>query len=427
MILGALCNYFVGIIADREAIRTAAGQHAVVTTALLCARSGAVTELFLPDCELLGPSAPLEAGDLASSLDACLKDLVSYSIDWAKRDELDLLVVIGTPTPLPKSRRVVFLGADDWSGSLGGTPFDCKWGRARTPFGPLAAAGLAAGEAFKDAISGLEHYSIDQELFRQLFSPSSHGRVALAPIGTGLPTSAFGTIDIISAGAITHCFLYSIMRLEGANGMFRVIDRERNDVTNLNRYSLLRRSALDSFKTDSLAELSSLGLMGSLQITPERVRYDHDSSKTLFPLAPRVLLGVDHIPTRWLVQQQWPRWLGVGATSHYLAMASFHTPQHDGCAGCLHPRDDDAQGNIPTAAVVSHWSGLMLAAYFVRGTSQAMIGDHEQVTYCWPMRLPENGAMWRSPIARNLKCPVHRQSATTDGLGFQTPPNHGYP
>jgi hypothetical protein len=42
----------------------------------------------------------------------------------------------------------------------------------------------------------------------------------------------------------------------------------------------------------------------------------------LAQLAPHVPVGVDHIPTRWLVQQM-PRWFGVGATTHWSAGTSF--------------------------------------------------------------------------------------------------------
>ncbi|MGY4626463.1 hypothetical protein ACVWY3_004219 [Bradyrhizobium sp. USDA 4486] len=42
-------------------------------------------------------------------------------------------------------------------------------------------------------------------------------------------------------------------------------------------------------------------------------------------------------PSRWFVQRASTAWLGVGATTHWSAMASFHVPGTDGCAECLHP------------------------------------------------------------------------------------------
>jgi hypothetical protein len=35
-------------------------------------------------------------------------------------------------------------------------------------------------------------------------------------------------------------------------------------------------------------------------------------------LAQLGLVGVDHIRTRWLAQRTRPRWLGVGATTHWV-------------------------------------------------------------------------------------------------------------
>ena len=64
-------------------------------------------------------------------------------------------------------------------------------------------------------------------------------------------------------------------------------------------------------------------------------------------LAARVVVGVDHIPSRWAVQDAGPEWLGIGATSHYELQVTEH-PLGWPCARCLHPHDDEGNTILPT-------------------------------------------------------------------------------
>jgi hypothetical protein len=97
-----------------------------------------------------------------------------------------------------------------------------------------------------------------------------------------------------------------------------------------------------------------------------------------------------------------PRWLGIGATTHWNAMDSFHT-EGFACARCLHPRDDENDAPIPTTAVVSFWSGLLLAAYLTRNAAGEALMAREQHVFLTPLR-PE--AVWWGPVARRTRCPV---------------------
>jgi hypothetical protein len=119
-------------------------------------------------------------------------------------------------------------------------------------------------------------------------------------------------------------------------------------------------------------------------------------------LAPTVIVGVDHIPTRWAVQQAWPDWLVIGATSHWSSMASFHA-EGLGCAQCLHFEDDPADGPIPTTACVSFWAGLPTAAYLVRHAAGQQIPAYEQQIYLSPFR-PENA--FASAVDVRCDCPT---------------------
>lgn len=115
--------------------------------------------------------------------------------------------------------------------------------------------------------------------------------------------------------------------------------------------------------------------LGGIRLDPIAARF-HSKAHHVHPLASRVLVGADHIPTHWEAQMLSPHWLGIGATTHWSAMASFHDPR-SACAGCLHPYDDPDDRSIPTVAFVSFWAGLLLAVYFVRELVGAPSGHAE--------------------------------------------------
>ena len=53
-----------------------------------------------------------------------------------------------------------------------------------------------------------------------------------------------------------------------------------------------------------------------------------------------------------------PRWLGIGATSHFLALVTEH--RRGACAGCAHPSHGEDIAVIPTISIVSFWAGFLL-------------------------------------------------------------------
>lgn len=188
-----------------------------------------------------------------------------------------------------------------------------------------------------------------------------------------------------------------------------------SDHSNLNRYPLLRTSQVGEPKLDTLRQAD----LGGLQLTGYPLRYDADSIEKIGALAPAVLVVVDHIPTRWFVQAQHPGWLGIGASTQWNAMASFHDP-HSACAQCLHPRDDVGDALIPTVAFVSQGSGLLLATYFARRAGDEQIKLNEHQVFMTPLR-PES--LWKTPVGQRADCPAcglggisRRQGRTPPGL-----------
>jgi len=397
----ALTRTRIAIVGDRPNLQVESAQHAFVTSALLAARSGASVHLVAPDLPLLGKHTPLRGDRLEAALLDALEDLIPelHGAATLPAEELDLAIIIGDTPWSGRARRVARLQADAWSGGIvsgGGT----RWCDHASPFGALASAGLAAGEAFKAAVAQLRSSSLNVNAFDELFAPTVEAIVRLAPAGTPAPSGDMGSFDCVSGGAIIQAALYALCRIPGARGAVRVIEPEVADLTNLNRYSLLRRSRSAVLKAVDLAEM---GLAG-LRIEPIPQRYDATFREQLGPPAPAVLVGVDDIPSRWEVQAAAPFWLGVGATTHYSAMASYHVAGL-GCARCLHPRDEPGGGPIPTISFVSHWAGLWLASLFARERIGARPPVLQQSAYFTSLRADSSASLWLGPVAARSDCP----------------------
>lgn len=406
----ALTDVRVTIAADRANAVSAGAQHAIVTTALLAARSGAQVALELPSgLPLLGAQAPLQGDRLAPALMTALEDLIPgvthnrYRGARRGRGVSDVAILIGDTPWRGRAGRILRLQSDPWAGAIASAGAGTRWVAFDSPFGPLGAAGLGAGEVFKAAVSRLRDGAIDRVAFDLLFAPTAAAIVRLAPLGAPSPTRDLGAFDAISGGAIIQAMLYALGRIPGVAGTGRVIEPERGDMTNLNRYVLLLRSRLTEFKADDLARWATTGALGGLQLTSIIARYDAALAETLAPQAPAVLVGVDDIPSRWVVQAQRPEWLGIGATTHYSAMASYHT-RRLGCARCLHPVDEPGAGPIPTVAFVSHWAGLWLASMFAKARTGIPLPAAQQSVFMTSLRAESPASIWYAPVPPRAGC-----------------------
>jgi hypothetical protein len=355
----------------------------------------------VPDLPLLGAFPPLRGDRLEAGLLDVLEDLIPgvHGSGTLPTDLVDLAILIGDSSWSGRAIRVLRLQADAWSGAVvegGGT----RWEDCASPFGALAAAGLAAGEAFKVAAAELRNRASNPGAFDDLFRPTAESIVRLAPAGTPAPSGELGSFDCVSGGAIIQAALYALSRIPGVRGTTRVIEPEVADLTNLNRYSLLRRSRTRILKAVDLAEMG----FGDLRVDAFPERYDAAFRENLVAHAAAVLVGVDDIPSRWEVQAARPHWLGVGATTHYSAMASYHV-QGLGCARCLHPRDELGGGPIPTVSFVSHWAGLWLASLFARERINARAPVAQQSVYFTSLRAESPAALWFGPVSVRDDCP----------------------
>jgi hypothetical protein len=365
VVLRALTTPNILIAADEAVVNTLSGQVAITTAAMLMARSGHKVYIDAPDAPLIGHQAPMTGGTLyeaISSVGAQLIDGVEIAIGCPLFGP-HITFVCGQPAARirPVAGRVVTVGWTDWSGEVRDWPMSARCSGGDWPMGAMAAAVLMASEAIKVPGRILAKLSDHGGHLSEVFADCRMARLSLAPEATPHTTN-LGQLDIISAGAVSNGFLYALLRLPNVVGKARVFDRDFSDGPNRNRNMLLVAALEALAKVDLFKHFEN-----GLQIEPIQ---RHFEAADLGDLADVIAVGVDDIPTRWLLAGAPATWIGVGATSHFNSMASVHFP-YSGCAACLHPHDDPQAGPVPTIAFVSFLAGLMMAADLIRHVSAA--------------------------------------------------------
>lgn len=386
------------LIADTETINTFAGQVAISTAAMLMARSGHSVAIDTPDAPLIGYQPPMAGRTFHEAVERIgdkLIDGVPVKIGRPLFSP-DIVFVFGGNSRARGicTSRIVSVGWTDWSAELSQWPVQPDRSSGDWPIGAMGAAALVAAEAAKTAGRALTPLCGPTPHYRELFASCQIARLVLAPEST--PRIAeLGRFDIISAGAVSNAFLYSLLRLPNVTGGARVFDKDVSDHSNRNRNMLL------------LPEYVGLSKVGLFHRFGAGIGIDavarHFDDADLAKLHDRVAVGVDDIPTRWTLAGARIDWMGVGATSHFESMASVHYP-YSACAACLHPQDEAQIGPTPTIAFSSFLAGLMMAADFLRHVTGAEASLASRYRYLTAL---QTANPWSSSVTSNSNCPAH--------------------
>lgn len=230
----------------------------------------------------------------------------------------------------------------------------------------------------------------------------SDARGNVDPIAVPLSDSIdLGSVDFISAGAISQAALFALSRIPRVEMSGRIFDDDDTEASHLNRNMLTLAAILDSRRWRLLLGLGGVGV----NLQPVVGRFPEHSSD--IRLSGRVVVGVDDIPSRWKLQERAPNWIAVSGTSHYNASSSVLRPRSP-CSGCLHPVDDEGAGQrIPTVSFVSFWAGLAMTVRLLRDALGQPYPPERQHLWLTPLRMDlPHAAMWM-PVAPRRDCPVH--------------------
>jgi len=385
-------------IADRRNISTHAGQTALVTLVSLLSRMGMQVALDIPEVNLVSAQPPLQGSSLGAALVGANEAFVASATINTRTDfRPDIIFALGD-TPIEDYRAPCWrLTGDEWSGriemdGLGEPP---AW-TAEFPMGSMASAALAATEAFKAALRGLPLRSLACQPFLR------ESRSASWDFGlSSIPMAGFdlGEVDFVSAGAISQAALYALVRIPKIQIRARIFEHDVTEASNLNRNMLTLREDIGHAKVRVVARRCPELIAGTIP-----ARYGNGDVE-LEKLAPRVVVGVDDIPSRWQVQRRQPAWLVVGGTSHFNVSSSIHS-LGEACSGCLHPIDEPGPNVIPTVSFVSFWAGLITATRLLMEATGKPHSLRKQHLWLSPLRMDlPRAAMW-SPVPPRRDCPV---------------------
>ncbi len=197
---------------------------------------------------------------------------------------------------------------------------------------------------------------------------------------------------------MSNAFFYALLRLPDVVGEARAFDKDFSEPTNRNRNMLLIASL------EHLAKVELFSHFGrGLRVKPIQ---RHFVQADLADLAENVAVGVDDIPTRWLLAGARVNWMGVGATTDFGSMASIHF-SHSACAACMHPHNEDAPGPTPTIAFVSFLSGLMVAADFLVELSRSAANIASKQRLIFPLRCDTPNGVQETRVSLRADCPAH--------------------
>lgn len=401
-ILNSLTSTSIRLRADADALSTPAAQTAFVATFIACTELGADVVLDVPDLELVSAQPPLEGERLRTGVLTLGADLLRSATSDEREVDLELLLGGTNPAAGGAGERLR-LSIDDWQCRLDRASEFPGVGAGIQPFGAVLGGAASAAEVFRVAMLRLA-----QESGRDL--PDQHPIAAFAPVAAALPPIDAPTpadaiaVDFISAGAITHAALFTLARVPNLRLSCRVFDNDSAEVSNLNRYALLRAAHLGLPKPEVLKDALA---QTTVSINPHNERFEGLVAERAMPLASFVAVGVDDIPSRWLVQRFEPDWLGVGSTAGLMALISEHEPAGP-CVGCLHPQEDEREGEIATISFVSLTAGLLLAHRIVAAVAGA---GRPSATIAYPLALMSPASMIPLPLSPNRACPVSCRAA----------------
>jgi hypothetical protein len=277
------------------------------------------------------------------------------------------------------------LAADQKTSWLRGVGAGPAWQKS-TIWSGAGAAVLAAAEIYKTVIAGLG-IAVRQD---SDLHPVRDFHWRLADDG---PASTHGRVGVVSAGAITTSALFMLARA-GISLQLDVWDGDTLKLPNFNRYPLFDVRHLGMLKVDALANLD----IPILKVNPIPRGFDsHETAE-----ARTFLVGADRIAPRWDVARCQPEIAIVGSTEHYLTLDSIHRDEQDGCPACLHPRDDEVDGDVPTVSFVSFAAGLEVALLLAR---PPRIGSWYSLTRTW-LRPDVELSRRIGPVPDSPDCPL---------------------
>lgn len=325
----------VGIDVPRDVASLAACQHTLWMLTNLLARSEGIVERILiacpPGARLAGRIVPLapRSLDLASAIAQGAAAIGSVPVEMASGiPTVDVRFNLG---PGAVSNGAIRVHGEGWwggisRGSIATAP------ASSIPFGPYAAACLAASEVFKHA--RMSDYIPVESAFYSTWSfiaTESLHDVMLSPGPAEFDALGFD-MALAGVGAVGSAWVHAMWASNGIHGnaLLADSDPEGVDLTNLNRTPIFGRSSVGRPKASEAAAICSDALL---------TWRPHDGPISAAPERPAMVLSaVDTNASRRAIQSLYPARLISASTYDLRAEAMRCDPAiQTACLSCFNP------------------------------------------------------------------------------------------
>lgn len=248
-------------------------------------------------------------------------------------DQVGACLVVGS-TSVEAARSPVYIGSRGWVVRLSSRG-PVGSGRSANPFGAGAAACFGAANVFRIVFAAqLPKGKPDGEFTISLFDYAVNTK---KPANPALRDVDLGEMHLVGLGAIGNGFVWSLARLKRLTGVLHLIDHEKVELTNLQRYVLTGQTSPGAVKVDLAAVVLK---RSGLDVRPHHSRWsDYLGTHSDFRLE-RVAVALDTADDRIAVQASLPRWIANAWTQPDDLGISRHAFIGDeACLACLYLPD----------------------------------------------------------------------------------------
>lgn len=233
--------------------------------------------------------------------------------------------------PVESNKLIAYIGSNNWKALLSkSSPVGS--GQSQNPFGAGAAACFGAANVFRnifreqlaDARTDVE---IDLSMLDYQEGSSAGNNLSLEKIN-------LGETFLVGIGAIGNSTVWAFSKLSSLSGKLHLIDPERIELSNLQRYVLAFQSDLNKIKVktaEATLTQSALEVITHQQTWEEYVNERNDWN------FPSVAVAVDSAQERCNIQASLPKWLTNAWTQEGDLGVSRHAfIDKSACLACLY-------------------------------------------------------------------------------------------
>lgn len=232
----------IGVAFDESVLRSKEGQTTVELAVNLLAR-------LYPRLAII----PLGEGAHATQrkLTALARSINPNIEIVSAQQNLAACLVVGD-TKVSKRWSPIYLGSQGWIARLSSsTPVGS--GVSANPFGAAAAACFGAANAFRIIFAAnLANPERDDDISLSLLDQAPD---SAAPENAPLNAVDLGEVHLIGVGAIGNAAVWTLARLPRLTGRLHLVDQEKVELTNLQRYVLTTQKSVDESKVEIAGRL----------------------------------------------------------------------------------------------------------------------------------------------------------------------------